>query len=165
VAQHEGIPPPGFLMVDELPVHGDDPFPRELFAMVLYGSQYPTLARALNLVRADNGGPTWQAQDDTIIPEYWEPWLLRMEVAMSALRDDLSAPEDTEAPKTACSLYDSELYTFICGEEDIMVVMCARSPELQAVNNFLNDFFDGWALKNCMMHAGDFRPDLAIQEE
>lgn len=167
--EHENLPPPGYVQVGSVPTHGDPPLPSHLTPAGLHWRTHPALARALNLVREDNGGASWPAQGVTVIPDYWLPWLDRMEAAVAGLSDSKPAPEDAEAVEAArtraVAYCDTELYSFVAGEHEVMRAMSLRSPELTAASAFLNDFFEGWSLLEELTRNREFRPDMPRPED
>lgn len=133
-----------------VPEHGDTPPPEGTKSMVLEGIKFPTLARFLNLIREDSGGPSWPPQTDTIIAARWAPHLEEMEAAVATLSDIAPAPEDTETCEALTKgergfMYlDSEVQAFVCGEDTVQRAVAARTPELTKASNFLSDFFEAW---------------------
>lgn len=143
-------PPEGYEQVGEVTTHSDPPLPEGVAQSYLDGEKFPKLARALNHVRADSGGPTWPAQGVTSIPARWEPYLARMELAVGSLSEQYPAPEDDAAVEAmlageALPYHESELYSFCCGEYHVMTSIAHRSDGLTMASNFIGDFFAGWS--------------------
>lgn len=148
MAQHENLPPAGYVQALETITHGDRIEPG-VRVIRLHGGSYPTIVRALNLIREDNGGPSWPPESDPLVAARWESYLGQLEAALAGLSDTAAAPEDTEAVARiergeGCYL-DSELYVFCNGEYSVMEALKARSPQLMMASHFLNDFFEGWS--------------------
>lgn len=154
MTQHEHLPPAGY--VQTLPVieHGDREAPEGTEVATIGASAFSNVIRAMNLIREDNGGPSWPPESEPVIAARWLPYLDRIEAAIGALADDKPAPEDedglreaatdAEAGKPFCYL-NGELYTFCNGECTAMEAIAARSADLALASKFLNDFFEGWS--------------------
>lgn len=144
--QHEHLPPPGYVQALPVVTHGDAPLPDGLQPFTLTGA--PAMVRAMNLIREDNGGPSWPPEATPLIAKAWVPHIPTIEAALADLGDDVPPQEDPEAcarfnAGERCYL-DSELYAFCNGEHTVMEAMKARTPELALAGAFLNDFFNGW---------------------
>jgi hypothetical protein len=147
-AQHEHLPPTGYVQALPVVTHGDAPAPEGVDTMALTG--HPAIVRALNLIREDNGGPSWPPESSPLIAKAWEPHLAAIEAAIGSLSDTHPPSEDPEACERfnagERSYLDSELYTFCNGESTVVAAMAAHSEGLRLANAFLNDFFEGWAM-------------------
>lgn len=148
MTQHENLPPSGYVQALPTVTHGDRIEPGIRTTALTAGS-YPTVIRAMNLIREDNGGPSWPPESEPLVATRWLLHLDRIERALAGLSDSEPAPEDTEAllrveSGEGCYL-DSELYNFCNGESTVMDAIKGRTPALTLANHFLNDFFEGWS--------------------
>ena len=145
---HENLPPEGYVQALPTVTH-DDHIADGVKTIRLSRDSYPAIIRAMNLIREDNGGPSWPPEQTPRVAERWQPLLPDIEQALAALSDSGPAPEDEEAitrikgGEPFCYL-DSELYTFCNGEQSVVDAIKARSDSLRMANDFLNDFFEGW---------------------
>lgn len=147
MTQHENLPPAGYVQALPTVTHGDRIEPGTRTTALTAGS-YPAVIRAMNLIREDNGGPSWPPESEPLVAARWQPYLAEIEEALAALSDTDPAPEDSEAVARVeagegCYL-DSELYAFCNGESAVMEAIKSRSSELRLASHFLNDFFEGW---------------------
>ena len=149
-AQHEHLPPAGYVQAAETISHGDH-IAEAVETVQITGAIYPAIVRAMNFIREDSGGPSWPPQQNPLIAARWADRLPEIESAIAALSDNAPAPEDIETCERLieggepfCYL-DSELWTFCCGEDTAMSAIAARTPRLQLASEFLNDFFEGWS--------------------
>lgn len=146
-AQHEHLPPAGCVQACPVITHGDTPAPEGVETVAL--ADCPTLIRAMNLIREDNGGPSWPPESMPLIAKAWCPHLAAIEGALANLSDQAPPPEDPEACQRfnagERSYLDSELYTFCNGECTVMDAMRSRSAALALAGDFLDDFFEGWS--------------------
>lgn len=162
--------PPGFKVNGKVLVLSDPPLPPGTPGVQLSSWQYPKLAEALNVLRMDNGGPSWPPQQETTVPFYWETWLPCMEAAVAALSITQPAPEDEEAVAAAeageLHGLSTEFYCFCLGEYTACTAIARRSYALTAASNFLSDFFEGWEYSPDMQNAtGDFVPSHCLPGE
>lgn len=144
-AKHEHLPPAGY--VQALPVNTQGDFIADGVETVRL-ADCPTIVRAMNLIREDNGGPSWPPESMPLIAKAWCPHLAVIEGALADLSDQAPPPEDPEACERfnagePCYL-DSELYTFCNGESTVVEAMTKRNAGLFLAGHFLNDFFNGW---------------------
>ncbi|AXK43773.1 hypothetical protein [Erythrobacter aureus] len=145
--QHENLPPKGYTQICATPTHGDC-IPDHVVTMELAEGSFPSIIRALNLIREDSGGPAWPPETAPLIAARWQPYLGEIEAALALLSDSKPAPEDTATlelvAKNGFSYCESEIYTFCAGEHTSMLAIQARSPGLRLASKMLNDFFEGW---------------------
>lgn len=149
MSNHEHLPPRGYVQACEVFTHGDQ-IVDGVATMTLDVSQFPAIIRALNLIRENNGGPSWPPEASPQIAARWQPYLAKIDAAIAGLTDVGIAPEDEAARRRVAdsgfSYIDSELYTFCNGEETALEAIAARTPELTLASKLLNDFFEGWSL-------------------
>lgn len=149
MSNHEHLPPRGYVQACEVFTHGDQ-IADGVATMTLDAACFPSIVRALNLIREDNGGPSWPPEDAPLIAARWQPYLVEIEAAIASLADDAIAPGDDDARRSVAEqgfcYVDSELYTFCNGEATVMEAIAARSPALTLASKLLNDFFEGWSL-------------------
>lgn len=145
--QHENLPPSGYVQAREVPTHGDR-IPNHVVTIQIAEGSFPSIIRALNLIREDSGGPSCSPEAAPLIAARWQPYLPEIEAALAQLSDAKPAPEDTATVEHVAehgfSYCDSELYTFCSGEHSSMLAIQARSPALKIASKMLNDFFEGW---------------------
>lgn len=123
-------------------------------ADVLCPATRPGIYRALNLLIEDSYGPTARPITSGLaIPPWWSPHVPEIEQFVGSLSDELAAPEDGELmaslPDAAESLHvanimDSELWSFVNGEDTVANAIAQRSRAGVLAHVFLNDMFEGF---------------------
>lgn len=140
-AKAETYPPAGHVQALPVVEHGDN-IAEDVATITLTADRFPTIIRAMNLIREDNGGPSWPPEEEPKVAMGWASHLHLIETALAHLSDSRPAGEDPEPTE---GLLGSELYTFCNGEHTVVEAIKRRGPSLEITHSFLNDFFEGWS--------------------
>lgn len=140
-AKAETYPPAGHVQAAPVVTHGDINADGVATVTITEG-RFPAIVRALNLIREDNGGPSWPPEAEPEVAKHWESFLTSINATLAGLSDSRPAGED---PEPHDGLLGSELYTFCNGESTVQEAMVRRGHSMAVASAFLNDFFEGWS--------------------
>ena len=115
--------------------------------MIISSENYPTILKALHCIEEDSRGPMAMRLPMIPVPAWYTNLLPAFENALSKLSQSERAPESPplQAHVRPDAYLDSEWYEFLNGEQDSVLAIRSRSPELALASDFLNDFFEGWS--------------------